>query len=93
MNRNLEEIRRRNLLGKREVVRKPPAAFKKPPVNKVTSIDFLHSIERSIQITDPNQVDERYRSAYDQQVVIAQKDKEVPFRSESIEGDKLFSFE
>lgn len=93
VNRNLEEIRRRNLLGKREVARKPPAAFKKPPVNKVISIDFLHSTEVPIQITDPNQVDERYRSAYDQKVVIAQKEKEVPLQSESIEEDKLFSFE
>lgn len=41
VNRNLEEIRRRNLLGKREVVRKPPPAFRKPPVNKVISIDFF----------------------------------------------------
>ena len=41
VNRNLEEIRRRNLLGKREVIHKPPTALKKPPVIKVLFHSFL----------------------------------------------------
>ncbi|CAF3681032.1 unnamed protein product [Rotaria sordida] len=61
VNRNLEEVRRKNLLGKPEAIGKPPAALKKLPINKPTS---------------NNQVDEKYRSAYDQQVVLAQKEKE-----------------
>lgn len=92
MNRNLEEIRRKNLLGKREVIHKPPAAFKKPPVNKVISIDFFYLIQWIVQVIDPNQVDERYRSAYDQQVVIAQKEREVIIRRSLIEDDKWFPF-
>ncbi|CAF4682464.1 unnamed protein product [Rotaria sp. Silwood1] len=60
-NRNLEEVRRKNLSDKREVIGKPPTEYKKPPINKPTS---------------SNQVDEKYRSAYDQQIVIAQKEKE-----------------
>lgn len=35
MNRNLDEVRRKNLLGKREIYGKPPSVFKKPPINKV----------------------------------------------------------
>ena len=50
-------------------------------------------MSRFIQVVDPNQVDERYRSAYDQQVVIAQKEKEVIIRSLLIKEDHLFSFE
>ena len=50
MNRDLEEIRRKNL-------RKPPTAVRKPVV--------------------ASQVDEQYRSAYDQKVILAQKEKEV----------------
>lgn len=41
MNRNIEEIRRKNLLGKRELANKPPNAFKKPSINKVICIDFV----------------------------------------------------
>ena len=89
MNRNLEEIRRRNLLGKREVIHKPPTALKKPPVIKVIFSHFLHVISLFIQVVDPNQVDERYRSAYDQQVVNAQKEKEVIIASLLIEDEKF----
>jgi len=35
INQNLEEIRQKNLLGKGEIIAKPPSAFKKPPFTKV----------------------------------------------------------
>lgn len=38
MNRNLEEVRRKNLLGKREIYNKPPTAYRKPVVAKVSLI-------------------------------------------------------
>ncbi|CAF1193266.1 unnamed protein product [Adineta ricciae] len=61
INRNLDEIRRKNLAGKRDVNHKPPMAYRKPLVNKPPAI---------------NQADERFRSAYDHDIVIAQKEKE-----------------
>lgn len=36
--RNLQKIRQNNLIGKREVQGKPPAAIRKPPVEKVILI-------------------------------------------------------
>ncbi|CAF1068990.1 unnamed protein product [Adineta steineri] len=59
--RNLDEIRRKNLVGKREINNKPPTAFKKFAANKPSN---------NIQ------VDDRYRSAYDQQAIISQREKE-----------------
>ncbi|CAM4777694.1 unnamed protein product [Rotaria magnacalcarata] len=70
MNRNLEEIRRKNLIGKREINGKPPTAYKKPlATNKPINA---------------NQIDERYRSVYDQQVVLAQKEKEEKQAQEAL---------
>ncbi|CAF2765027.1 unnamed protein product [Rotaria sp. Silwood2] len=69
INRNIEEVRQKNLLGKRDAVSKPPTAFKKPPINKPPI---------------GNQADERYRSAYDQQVLIAQKEKELKQAQEAL---------
>ncbi len=41
MNRNLEEVRGKNPRGKREIIGKPPAVFKKPVITKVIRIDFI----------------------------------------------------
>lgn len=41
MNRNLEEVRRKNLLGKGEILGKPPSAVKKTPVTKVFILFYL----------------------------------------------------
>jgi len=41
MNRNLDEVRRKNLLGKREIHGKPPSAFKKPSITKVFILFYL----------------------------------------------------
>jgi hypothetical protein len=38
MNRNIQEVRQRNLEGKRGLVAKPPPAFKKPVIKKVMII-------------------------------------------------------
>lgn len=41
MNRNIEEVRRKNLLDKQEIIKKPPTAFKKPAIPKVINMDFV----------------------------------------------------
>jgi hypothetical protein len=72
MKRNLDEIRQKNLAGKRDIHNKPPSAFKRPAFNKV---------------------DERYRSAYDEQVILAQKEKDVTINNIFIEKNRqLFVF-
>jgi hypothetical protein len=42
MKRNLDEIRQKNLAGKRDIHNKPASAFKRPAFNKVISIRFLY---------------------------------------------------
>lgn len=87
MNRNLEEVRRRNLLGKRDAINKPPNAFKKPLISKVVPFNSLCLTWVFLQAAGGNPVDERYRSAYDQQVVVAQKDKEVMTLNSCTDGE------
>jgi hypothetical protein len=50
MNRNLDEIRRRNLLGRRGMDNKPPSAFRKPPVTKVGRLVFVELEYSSVSV-------------------------------------------
>ncbi len=52
MNRNLDEIRQKNLAGKRDIHNKPPSAFKRPAFNKVISIRFLYFIICLVHVAD-----------------------------------------
>jgi hypothetical protein len=41
MNRNIDEIRQKNLQGKRGILAKPPTPVKKPVINKVTIVSLI----------------------------------------------------